>query len=372
MTSHPFVSIVIPVHNAARSVSATLQSVFNQSFTDFEVLCINDASTDETSAILKNYSAAEPRLHVLSLPRHVGAGHARNMSLAHIHGAYIRFIDADDVLPANSLHLLCNMALKDNSDIIKGQKYAWSATHRMLRPCIWPDLTQITRYRHHVAFAELAELWGCFDHQTALLRADMVRSAGATYRTASNFQDPPFMAAVYTHARTISVLPENVYVTIGHAASLSRRTWAIDQYLDMLDGIEHVFTILEKGAPAHVLAGNASRTGVVLGPRLLRAARELSAKHLRIFLQRIKKLRENYPLPFTCQEDSATLQNIFATLDDGVEPCISLLQRSSLPDILPAPVRAEVLQEELTALRRSLSWKITAPLRWGLRFLRGY
>ncbi|MDY7226995.1 glycosyltransferase family 2 protein [Hyalangium rubrum] len=88
-----FFSVVIPTYNRARLLPETLASVFAQEFTDFEVLVVDDGSTDDTQTVLARYGE---RVRVLS-QRNQGQGVARNLGIQHATGEYVVFLDSDDL-----------------------------------------------------------------------------------------------------------------------------------------------------------------------------------------------------------------------------------------------------------------------------------
>ena len=90
----PLVSVVVPTYNAPALLRATLDSVFAQTFTDFEVVVIDDGSTDETPAMLS--TIGDPRLRVVRQPN-AGIGHARNRGIDESRGTYVALLDHDDL-----------------------------------------------------------------------------------------------------------------------------------------------------------------------------------------------------------------------------------------------------------------------------------
>jgi glycosyltransferase involved in cell wall biosynthesis len=95
MTMQPFISIIIPAYNAEQYLTTTLTSVFNQTYTNFEVIVINDGSIDNTEAILITLQQQEPRLKIISQTNQ-GISIARNTGIAQASGEFITFIDSDD------------------------------------------------------------------------------------------------------------------------------------------------------------------------------------------------------------------------------------------------------------------------------------
>ena len=90
------VSVVVPVYNKAPYLSECFDSIFTQSFTDFEVIAVDDASTDNSLEILRSFG--DPRLRVLSNPTNKGPGLTAQHAMDQANGEYIIRVDADDVL----------------------------------------------------------------------------------------------------------------------------------------------------------------------------------------------------------------------------------------------------------------------------------
>jgi glycosyltransferase involved in cell wall biosynthesis len=101
--SSPFFSIVIPTYNRANLIGLTLDSVLAQDFAEFEVLVVDDGSTDQTAEVIKRYSDA--RLHYLP-KQNEERGAARNYGLARAQGEYVLFLDSDDRLHPQHLRTL--------------------------------------------------------------------------------------------------------------------------------------------------------------------------------------------------------------------------------------------------------------------------
>jgi glycosyltransferase involved in cell wall biosynthesis len=109
----PLVSIITPVYNSAVFLPATLNSICNQTFRNFEHLIVDDGSTDESLSILERYSALDSRIKIIRLKGNNGPARARNAAIEKARGRYIAFIDSDDLwLPHKLESQLAFMAEK--------------------------------------------------------------------------------------------------------------------------------------------------------------------------------------------------------------------------------------------------------------------
>jgi len=93
MNQNPFFSIIIPVYQTASFLKTCLDSVLNQTETDFEVIVVNDASPDNSSDILKKYQQQYPTIRVITFHQNQGVSSARNDGLKHARGQYVYFLD---------------------------------------------------------------------------------------------------------------------------------------------------------------------------------------------------------------------------------------------------------------------------------------
>lgn len=97
MNKRSLVSIVMPAHNAAGFISESISSVQKQTYENWELLVIDDASGDHTSQLVEDFIARDSRIKLHSLPANQGAGFARNIGIKASKGDFISFLDADDL-----------------------------------------------------------------------------------------------------------------------------------------------------------------------------------------------------------------------------------------------------------------------------------
>lgn len=111
------VSVIIPVYNANNTLKMCLDSVCAQTYTDLEILLINDGSTDESLEICQAYSAKDPRI-VLHTQDNAGVSAARNKALGMATGDYLAFVDADDYIEPNMFERMVTTAEEHAADMV--------------------------------------------------------------------------------------------------------------------------------------------------------------------------------------------------------------------------------------------------------------
>ena len=125
MTNTPAVSVIIPMFNAAKYVGQCFESLLAQTFTDFEVIVVDDMSTDSSAAIVESYAPKfNGRLALLQLDRNTGSGAVpRNTGLKFARGEYVYFMDADDLLTLTALEELHALAESFGADVVYCESY---------------------------------------------------------------------------------------------------------------------------------------------------------------------------------------------------------------------------------------------------------
>jgi len=110
------VSVIIPVFNAEKYISTCIESLISQSYSDFEIICVDDGSTDNSPRILQQYMSMDPRIKIIE-QKNQFAGNARNTGMEVASGKYCMFLDVDDFFEKNMIELQVRQIEKDHADI---------------------------------------------------------------------------------------------------------------------------------------------------------------------------------------------------------------------------------------------------------------
>ncbi|MBS1759487.1 MAG: glycosyltransferase [Bacteroidetes bacterium] len=152
--SSPLVSVIIPVYNAEKYIEQTIRSVLNQTFQDFEIIVLNDGSTDSSLSLIKKISLKDPRI-VLIDKNNTGACSTKNYGVSIAKGQFIAFLDADDIWE--------NTNLQKKIDLLIGTGKKWVFSNLAY---IDENGAQLSILRHHLSVNNLLDrllLWRAED-----------------------------------------------------------------------------------------------------------------------------------------------------------------------------------------------------------------
>lgn len=144
----PHISLIIPVHNAEPFLDRCLESAAAQTEPALEIICVDDASTDASPAMLDARAAADSRFRVVRRPVNGGESAARNQGIALARGEYLAFLDHDDMLEPDACRLLYAAARESEADIVRGRvktvDYEGQASLSLLQ--LHKDIRDISRF----------------------------------------------------------------------------------------------------------------------------------------------------------------------------------------------------------------------------------
>lgn len=142
------ISVIIPIYNKASVLERCLKSVQEQTYSDVEVLMINDGSRDDSESICKQFEASDNRFKYI-YQDNAGVSAARNKGLENMHGEFFTFVDADDWIEPEYCGKLFQKACETNADIVFCRTNYWA--HGVKRPqeeSAFPDIVENRRVEH--------------------------------------------------------------------------------------------------------------------------------------------------------------------------------------------------------------------------------
>lgn len=120
--AQPLVSIIVPVYNGEKTIERCLRSIQNQSYSNIEVLVVNDGSSDHTERIIRKYAQRDSRFRYIE-KENTGVSDSRNVAMAEAKGDYFQFVDGDDWLVKQATEEFVNTALTYGCDMVISDFY---------------------------------------------------------------------------------------------------------------------------------------------------------------------------------------------------------------------------------------------------------
>ena len=233
-------SIVIPVYNTEKYLKKCLDSIFSQTFKDFEVICVDDGSTDNSLEVLKQF----PLVRIIK-KQNKGSGAARNIALACTKGEYVLFVDSDDWLVDCAFEKLIRSVETFNTDILIFGAFTYS--NGKLRSGSYGVKKIPKKYLHKVfnksdfkdeIFKFPSTAW------TKLYKRNFLINNNINFQNIRVGQDQIFFVKSMLQANAIAVLNKNLYCyrkkRPGSVTSVKKKTtfspvdvfWEVERYLD--------------------------------------------------------------------------------------------------------------------------------------------
>ncbi len=117
--NRPFFSVIMPVYNGAKYISKAIDSILQQSYGDFELILVDDQSTDDSWKIINDFAAKDSRIVSCQTKENLGVANARNEGMAHVTGRYLTFVDADDYVEVDLFQLVRERIDETSAILIK-------------------------------------------------------------------------------------------------------------------------------------------------------------------------------------------------------------------------------------------------------------
>lgn len=214
------VSVIIPVYNVQDYLAECLESILNQTYTDFEILCIDDCSTDGSPIILEKYAKKDFRIKIFTNDKNEGQSYARNVGMEHAKGEFVLFVDADDMICQDLLEKC--MAVSQGSDLV-------CFDYKQVMGSSGTDVKQ-DRYQISDGIYDGREFWAeavCKESiiiapWSKLYRRDFLAHNQITFYNGIIYEDILFSFQCYVKAHKVYSLNEKLYIYRVRAQSTMR------------------------------------------------------------------------------------------------------------------------------------------------------
>ena len=217
----PNVSVIVPVYNVEKHIRRCLTSIQQQSLDDIEIVVVNDASPDNSMAIVQEMAKDDQRIKILNHETNMGLMWTRRTGYMSATGDYITFCDSDDYMPKDALEKLYSAAAVSNADIISGNSIYLTVNGEEL---LWKSELNYGNTKVDVLKSLLRRelghnLWG------KIFRASLFKDYKYnTYEHATNGEDGCLFYQVIANMDLMKVINEVVYFYIQNTESSSQIT----------------------------------------------------------------------------------------------------------------------------------------------------
>lgn len=238
------ISIIIPVYNAGKFLKKTIESILNQSFPNFELILINDGSTDNSKDICTYYSKKDSRIKLKNIYNH-GASYARNVGLSLATKDLITFIDADDEIDADYLQALYADYIKTATTdfVIQGMIQKWNdyKIEFTLPDNIYNLQNEDTKFFDSIFLNDLSGPYCKLYKRSIIIKNNIQFSPNIIYG-----EDFDFILQYLIYCNTIVTSSIKKYSYIMHSNSVSSKIYTFEQELSGLKQLHNSFNQLLK------------------------------------------------------------------------------------------------------------------------------
>lgn len=251
----PKVSIIVPIYNVEKYLERCLDSLLSQTIKNFEIIAVNDGSTDSCSEILHEYAEKDSRIKVLE-KKNGGVSSARNVGLTIASGEFIGFVDPDDWVEPDMYETMYHTANRENVDIVMCSYIREFGSHSKEKKFNLPNLERFNReelkskilrrlvgpLNEEIGHPEMLDSWGTV--WSKLYRSEIVKENGLTFTDLSEIgtnEDSLFNMEAFFYAQNFCFINKPFYhywrvndssVTSGYKPQL------LIQYLNLYQRIE--------------------------------------------------------------------------------------------------------------------------------------
>lgn len=209
MANNPSISILVPCYNVEKYLRECLDSIANQTFKDFEAICINDGSTDSTLSILQEYAEKDSRFTIIDKPNS-GYGASMNKGLDAANGKYLGIVESDDYIEPQMFERLYTEAEADSLDCVRCLYREFNDLKGTMRVI---DNSNIKLYEFNVVFTPREQQHIFFIAPSiwvGLYNRDFLTKNGIRFleTPGASFQDTAFAFKIYASAERVKVIPD--------------------------------------------------------------------------------------------------------------------------------------------------------------------
>ncbi len=226
------ITVIVPVYNSSAYIRQCLDSVLAQNFNDFEVICVDDGSTDESSSILFEYSERFPNIKVVS-QNNKGRSCARNTGIFHAKGEFVCFVDSDDELKPNALNMLYSKVSEEVDAVVSSIEVQYTAHEEKEDQ----DFAYYRISRDSIEKVSTSKLATFHSSVCAsLFRREIILKNKIFFPESLNFEDAFFHWTYFLYTDKVAFIKNTTYIYVRRPNSIMSRT-----FNGSLEALDHLF-----------------------------------------------------------------------------------------------------------------------------------
>ncbi len=248
----PRISVVVPFHNNADVLADCLTSIAAQTFRDFEVIAVDDGSTDDGAEVAATCMAADPRFTLIKVGGG-GPGFARNQGIRRAAGAYLSFVDGDDMLPPDALERLLGTLAASGSDFVSGNVQRLSPAG-LSQSALHANAVKTAKTGTHISRSP--ELFFDVSVWNKLFRMSFWERHGLTFPEGVVWEDLQLMTKAHVLATAVDVIPDHIYhwrQRVSGERSITQSRTSIANFRDRITALQVIDDFLRQRKPRHLL-----------------------------------------------------------------------------------------------------------------------
>ncbi len=211
------ISIIVPVYNVEKYLAQCLDSILNQTFKDFECICVNDGSTDNSLKILQEYAQKDKRFKIIT-QENKGLSGARNTGIRNTNTKYITFIDSDDWVTENYLEVLYNELAETNADIVRASYKFYYQKENLYKSA---RIRKIHKINYNTNIERLYKGYAGAFVWAKIYRTSLIKDNDIWFYEGRNAEDCPFTAMLYLYSPNIKFIDSELYFYRKHSLSIT-------------------------------------------------------------------------------------------------------------------------------------------------------
>ena len=240
-TNSVVVSVIVPVYNVENYLERCLESIINQTFSNIEIICVDDGSTDRSGELLDKYEEIDSRIIVIH-KENEGVSSARNAALSHVKGRFVYFIDSDDWIEGNAIEEFVSCMKEEVDVVVAGASVedegGDTATNiEMLRKKYAQKRSGVFFLDDNLIKDMTVVVWD------KLFRYDIIRKAGISFLEGRKFEDTSFTVEYLAHSKKVFFTQKRLYHFV--RISMSSTTSNYNDFSDKLYVFDHLYKRLE-------------------------------------------------------------------------------------------------------------------------------